>query len=84
MRKVFHGATNVVKSPLCNNVANNTASTTSGTGGVNKDEQNVMNLTGHGKINLTFTTSAVVGEEDKKSKSMESTEVVRPDGDEKE
>ena len=63
---------------------NNTASTTSGTGGVNKDEQNVMNLTGHGKINLTFTTPAVVGEEDKKSKSMESTEVVRPDGDEKE
>ena len=30
--------------------------TTAGTGGVNKDEQNVEALTGHGKIKLEFGT----------------------------
>lgn len=62
---------------------NNTTGTTSGTGGVNKDEQDAMNLTGHGKINLVYGTPATVGEDDPKSKSMENTDAVIQDGEEK-
>ena len=53
-----------------NNTTTGTAdnnATTTGTGGVNKDEQNVEALTGHGKIKLEFGTSAsqTVGTESK-------------------
>ena len=53
-----------VKDKIFGTSENNTAAagttdnnaTTSGTGGVNKDEQNVEALTGHGKIKLEFGT----------------------------
>ena len=80
--KIFGTTENNTETGTTDN--NNTSGTTSGTGGVNKDEQDAMNLTGHGKINLTFGTPVVGGEDESKSKSMESTGLVRPEGDEKE
>ena len=51
--KIFGTAENNVTSNG-NNDNNNNTTGTSGTGGVNKDEQNVEALTGHGKIKLEF------------------------------